>query len=670
MMSYRNPLTRTKKQKAMALLQAQQLVEAKVQFEQVCKTDARDVEAWAALGSIHLTLGLLQDAERCCRRALEIQPDYVEALYLLGNTYKELGEYANAVSHYRRALKVNPQYGAAHCNLGAALEALGNFAAAADQYRQALQLEPQSAGLHYNLGNALRGQNLFQEAAECYRRATQLDPSYVEAYNNLGLVLGEQGQIDEAVECYQRALRLRPDYAEAHNNLGSLLEELGKLDEATVHYHRALEIQPDYAEAHNNLGVTLHRRGRPDEAVDCFRRALAGKPDYAEAYSNLGNALTELWRLDEAAVCHRRAIELASDNPQSWSNLGFMLTAQGKFQEGMDCFRRAIGLDPDNADAHFNLALTYLSTADFGKGWKEYPWHWKRSVETSRTIERSPWNESMGLDGQTVLLHPEQGLGDELFFLRFAPQLKARGARVAYASNPKIASMLSRVPTIDKLVSPQEPVRADLAFHIGDLPEMLGMRDIGRIPPPLLLTPLPEKLEQVRAKLAALGSGPYIGVTWRAGVRTRTLYKEAPLNRLAQTFKTIPATVLILQRQPLAGEIEAFAQALGRPAHDLSTLNEELEAMLALLALIDEYVGVSNTNMHLRAGVGKTAKVLVPAPPEWRWMAEGKESPWFPGFAVYRQGYDGSWKEAFDMLATDLRRAPDVDAKDALPSAT
>ena len=95
---------------------------------------------------------------------------------------------------------------------------------------------------------------------------------------------------------------------------------------------------------------------------------------------------------------------------------------------------------------------------------------------------------------------------------------------------------------------------------------------------------------------------------------------------------------------------------LGRPAHDLSTLNEDLEQILALLSLIDEYVGVSNTNMHLRAGAGKTARVLVPAPPEWRWMAEGNESPWFPGFGVYRQRYDGSWDEAFDMLATDLKQ--------------
>ena len=145
------------------------------------------------------------------------------------------------------------------------------------------------------------------------------------------------------------------------------------------------------------------------------------------------------------------------------------------------------------------------------------------------------------------------------------------------------------------------------------------------------------------------------GLTWRAGIKDkRKLYKEAPL---ATTLKNLPFTVLVLQRLPEADEIEAFTRALGRAAHNLSALNDDLEDILALLALLDDYVGVSNTNMHLMAGLGKTARVLVPHPPEWRWMAEGEESPWFKGFAVYRQQPDKDWGGAFGGLAEDLRRS-------------
>jgi hypothetical protein len=219
--------------------------------------------------------------------------------------------------------------------------------------------------------------------------------------------------------------------------------------------------------------------------------------------------------------------------------------------------------------------------------------------------------------------------------------------------------MLARLEGIDRIVASGEAVEAvNFTFSVGDLPLLLGMDDVSKISPPLALSTLPQRLEALRERLTALGSPPYLGVTWRAGIKDRRkLYKETPLPRLAKTLRGLPGTVLILQRHPQPGEVEAFSQALGREAHDLSALNEDLEDMLALLSVVDEYVGVSNTNMHLRAGVGRTARVLVPHPPEWRWMAEGEESPWFKGFAVYRQGVDRGWEAAFGRLAQDLLRA-------------
>ena len=209
---------------------------------------------------------------------------------------------------------------------------------------------------------------------------------------------------------------------------------------------------------------------------------------------------------------------------------------------------------------------------------------------------------------------------------------------------------------IDNIADPDAaPSAGDFVFAVGDLPQLLGMERIDQIPPPLVLTPRAEVLAAVRARLVAAGPAPYIGVTWRAGSSLRNaLYKEVPLPQLARLLRDVPATIVLLQRHPAPGEIEAFARELGRPVHDLSALNEDLEQMLALLALIDDYVGVSNTNMHLRAGAGKTARVLVPAPPEWRWMAEGKTSPWFPGFRVYRQEQDGNWGAALTTLQQEL----------------
>jgi hypothetical protein len=213
---------------------------------------------------------------------------------------------------------------------------------------------------------------------------------------------------------------------------------------------------------------------------------------------------------------------------------------------------------------------------------------------------------------------------------------------------------------------------ADFTLLVSDLPDALNAahadapaRDPAlQIPSPLSLPVLEEQRARIRARLAQAGPPPYIGLTWRGGTAPEEqkaaawmLFKEIPIEKFGATLRDSKGTMLALQRNPAAGEIEKLAQAMGRPLHDFSDLNEDLEGMLALLAEIDDYFGVSNTNMHLRAGVGRQARVLVPCPPEWRWMAEGESSPWFPGFNVYRQAIDGNWAAALTRLAADLGRA-------------
>jgi hypothetical protein len=176
--------------------------------------------------------------------------------------------------------------------------------------------------------------------------------------------------------------------------------------------------------------------------------------------------------------------------------------------------------------------------------------------------------------------------------------------------------------------------------------------------------PLPDKLAGVRQRLAAFGEGPCLGVTWWAGTRPsqgapasqyeKVQYREIPCQELAAYLRQWPGPVVVLQRSPGKGEVERFAAALGRPVMDCSGANDDLEEMLALLSLLDEHVGVSNTNMHLSAGLGKPCRVLLPRVPEWRWMMRDGMFPWFPGFRPYRQSVDGSWREALTSLEKDL----------------
>jgi hypothetical protein len=341
------------------------------------------------------------------------------------------------------------------------------------------------------------------------------------------------------------------------------------------------------------------------------------------------------------------------------------------------------------------MAGVCLSLGDFQAGWREYRSRPARSSSFQRFPHLGLASELPdNLEGKRILLMREQGLGDELFFLRFAAGLKSRGAIVSYCANAKVASMLGRVATLDRVITETVPLpAADLAVLVGDLPRMLGTLpsspypapaaphaivpaanlpalEFGRSPrvcypeppPPLALTPLQERLEVLKHRLAGLGPPPYLGLTWRGGTAPEEqrgsvwlLHKEISLERLGAAVRGVNGTLIGLQRNPRPREFEDLAARAGRPVHDLSELNEDLESMLALLALVDDYIGVSNTNMHLRAGTGRTARVLLPRPAEWRWMFSGTESPWFPGFRTYRQKPDGDWSAAFERLASELQ---------------
>ena len=571
----------------------------------------------------HVRAGRMAEAEAILRRIVTSDPNDAGALHLLGVIAAGRDDGAGAVALFTRAIEAKPGFAIAESNLGAALLRRGEIPGAIDRLEKAIELAPDFAPAHGNLGNALEASGRYDEAAAAYRRALIIDPRDTDT----------------------------------HNNLGNVLRKLGQLEGAEASYRRALGIEPENPGVLSNLGNILHALGRADEAVACFRRALMIKPDFADALANLGNVFHLERNLDDAEACLRRAIEAEPNFAMAYSNLGALLRDMGRYGEAEESLNRALKIDPDHVAANANLSYLLLTLADFARAWGCYAL--RPSVRHRR---QAFWQVPLPdkLDGKRVLLRTDQGLGDDIFFLRFAPQLKQRGAWICHDPGPKIASIVARLPFIDQIIGEGEtPQGVDITLSAGDLPLALAMKSIADIPPPVALAPEPGRVDAMRRALASFGPPPTIGVTWRAGTKDKpgSLFKEAPIDDVGGALKQAGGTIIVLQRNPEAGEIDALCEGLGREVHDLSALNDDLEEMLALLALLDDYVTVSNTNVHLRAGAGRTSRVLVPNPPEYRWMAEGDDSPWFPGCRVYRQRVDGDWGAAFQALTKDLGRA-------------
>ncbi len=620
--------------------------------------------------------GRLDEAEHVYQEVLKGDPANVDALHYLGVAMIQLGQPEDGEVLIRKALVLAPEDPATHNHLGEALRVQGRFAEAEKAYEGALKVDPEYVEAINNRAVAYSQQGRLDDAIAQFDLAISISPDYAEAYNNKGVVLEQIGELDQAILCFADAVRKKGNYPDAQASFEQLLKKLGtsstwvqrlkgEMEDGVADYERLVEEYPDVPEAHNMLGVILCERLRFDEGLEHYRKAVMLKPNFVEAINNIGVALHELNRPSEAIPYYHRALELNPGDPQIHCNLGAAyqetLNLQGSEQE----LREALAGKPDYPEAHYNLSLLELTTGRFAQGWRDYI-HRSSLKDKSAAFALAEKPLPMDLNGKRILIRRNQGLGDELFFLRFAEELKRRGAWICYAASPKLAPVVSRLSCLDQVIIKDvdaAPINLDYAFSVAELPLALGMSSWDDIPPSISLPVEPTVLERTRSRLAKLGAGPFVGVTWRAGTprqvkhaNQRLPLKTLPLEAFAKAVSGASGQILILQRNPEPGEIERFSQALGRPVHDFCSLNENLDEMLALVSLLDDYIGVSNTNTHLRAAVGKVGHTLVPTTTlDWRWLAQGDESPWYPGFRIHRQSGNGSWDGALAGLANDLK---------------
>lgn len=502
-------------------------------------------------------------------------------------------------------------------NFGEAKRAFeaGDHAAAVRLFEQMIVACPESAELWHNLGQAYRGVGNLANAAGAFDKAAALDSTFAPPLNGLGMLSRLAGNWTLAEVYYRQALDRQPVFPEVHFNLGVLSEEQGHQERARRHYANALNQRPGYLQAQNNLAVLL----------------MASR-DY-----------------DAAEAMIRDALRLAPNSAVLLTSLGSCLRNGGRLEEAEEAYLAAIAASEKLFEAKWNLALVQLAKGAYQEGWSHY--RYRPSANRTRHVLPEKTLPAKLLDHQ-IVLEGEQGLGDELFFLRFVPDLITRGAIVSYAGDDRLSGMAARaLPGLAEPASPIIPEGSGLAVSIADLPYLLSSSEV---PVSLRIAPLEGHLAMVRQLIQSLGPPPYTGFTYRAGLRREgALHKEAPLAELASLLRERPGTLINLQRELSVEEqhnLEAqfHGRVLGVAGDDT-----DLETMIAVMACLDEYIGVSNTNMHLRAAVGKSGRVLVPHPADYRWMAAGR-SPWFPDFHVYRQSTDGDWAAAFASLSSDL----------------
>ncbi|MFN0044223.1 MAG: tetratricopeptide repeat protein [Alphaproteobacteria bacterium] len=587
-------------------------------------------------------LGRVEKAAAFYRAAIAADRQCLDAARLLAVTHQQRDRHDEARVILADALARAPDDVPCLAAYGASLRALGHAEEAERAFRRALARNPGLFEAHNNLGNLLAADGRAPDALESYRTALRLKPDAVETWSNLALIASRLGCNAIAGGAWRRVLALRPTHEQA-------LEELARLPLDISPEADPLADLPDAAELWHRIGLEAHGAGRLADAEAAFERVLALDPKRTASWSDLGVVRHESGHVAKALAAFETACTLDPDLADAHANLGFARKNHGDFAGALVCYDRALDRDPAHAGARRNRAIAALT---IGHGaWADY--RYRDGVDRAA----APMPElplPVDLRGVRLRVLRDQGLGDEMFFLRFLGALKARGAWLGYEPHPKLAPLLGGHPWIDALLAPDDrPSGVDATVSVGDLPYLLATGDA--TPPPFAVAVPEADTAHWRARLADFGPPPYCGVTWRAGAAARDkLYKAISPEALGRALAPIPGTPIVFQRGGTSDEYAEFCAALGRMAPDLTAITDDLRDCAALMSALEFYAGVSNTNMHIRACIGKTCRVLVPVSAEFRWRACGSSTPWFPGFRVFRQSLEDGWVGALSALAQDL----------------
>jgi tetratricopeptide (TPR) repeat protein len=547
----------------------------------------------------------------------------VRTLLDLGLEHHHAGRLSEAAACYGDALARDDTNAETHHLLGILAFHKGEIDNAINHFSTANLADPRNPKYLGNLGSALIALNRYGDAEEILEQATTLDPESALWMTNFALAVLERPDPEQALELVMKALALDENLSDAHAAHGAVLIVLERYEDSLPVLEQAIALGTDEAEARSNIGYALMRLLRSKQAIEQLNISLTLRPENAEAQLALGLAL----RFD------------------------------GRFEQGLDVLDNLIRNHPDHGPAKYARSRIALVLGRFDEAWSYYRERNPGPIDITRYAREDISNT---LRKRTICVEGDQGLGDEIFFLRYLRTVRDQGCTISYRTHKRLMPIFERAGIADKIINRNTDFSPDdEVFLCGDLPHLLGRLRSGEqnvVPPTIRLTPLKANRDKSAAILKSFGPPPYIGVAWRAGLWTkiRKARKDIPIEAFADAMRDVPGSLVAIQRQPEAGEIDAFQSVLGRPMLDCCHLNDDLEDALALMDLLDDYVGVSSTNVHFREALGHTSRVLVPWPAEFRWMARGAESPWFPGTRIYRQAIDGNWATAFDELSSDL----------------
>lgn len=546
------------------------------------------------LGLAYKSLGRMDEARDALIRATELDSALIDAWMALASVYKLCGDLDAALKALDQAITCHGRHAAAHCNRGNVLQALRQWDAARAAYEVALQLDDSLVEARIGYANCLTGEERLLEAIAHFERLAQRWPNEVAVWQGLGNAYLRSDRLEDAAASLTKALEYAPNQLESLVSLGVAFKRLGDFDKAERSYIQALRVSPQAVNPRFNLALLYQEQRLWSQALEAFDQVIELNPDHADAHFNRGVLLRWLKRYSEAA----------------------------------DAFTESIRLRPDHAESHYNRAINWLTQGDFERGWAEYEWRWElEHIKSSkRPFDQPLWLGQGAIEGKTILLHAEQGLGDTIQFCRFAAAVKAMGARVVMEVQPALYRLLTTLDGVDELV-----IRGSLLPHFDlhcplmSLPLALGLT-VNSISGEPYLRADHELVERWNQRLGPR-RGERVGLVWSgnpsySGDAERSLSFEA-MSALLEAG----VDYVCLQQTLRSGETPDM---LGR--RGVRFFGDQLKDFAdtaALTACMDRVISVDTSVLHLAGALGVPAQAILPEVSDFRWIGGGPTSVWY-----------------------------------------
>lgn len=582
---------------------------------------------------------------------MNADPQLIAETLQAGMAHHREGRLAEAAEIYKQVLAIDPANADAMNLLGVLMMTAGQLDVAEELLRKATELHPDFGAAWTNLGNVLQTQGRADDAVAAFGNAIEHMPDSAEVWNNMASALNDAGRPADAVTAAEKALTLDENMVEAASNLGNARKALGDRDGARLAYKAALGAAPDLADAWFNLGVLeLEAAALPDAAM-ALEQAWRLKPQNAEAGTMLAAALLRLDRPEDALAVADEVLRSKPDHAGAWSNRGAALQVLRRLEDAVESFQRAVAMEPEAADAHWNLALALVEQGDWLAAWDEYDWRFDNpAFTTPRRHTDIPLWDGGALEGRTLLVHAEQGMGDTIQFARWLTDVKARsGARLVFECHPPLVRVMERVAGVDAAYpfdGIDEPVDAQVP--------MLSIAGH------LELTPgdLPAAENYMMAEAAPdFGAGFKVGLVW-AGSPTHgnDHNRSVPPALLHALLDVDGATYFSLQVGAKGRDVTADLAALDPEERvaDLAAGFTDFADTAAALKGLDLLITVDTATAHLAGALGVPVWMLTAHAMSYLWMDTAPETPWYPSMRIFRQAAPGKWDGVVSAVAAAL----------------